>query len=191
MKMQNKILNGGYMGLVALLVSVAIISLIVVRTDLFTGNKDGKNMIEQGNDAIDQANKIKDILEGRNFEGENPEGEADPNSMTLGMQTWKWISVTYNDGTKMIPKVPGKFTLTFKNDSTFSATTDCNSMGGKYVVKGEQITFSNIFSTMMFCEGSQENDFAKILENTSSFFFTGRGELVFDLKFDSGSAIFR
>ena len=68
----KKNLNSGYVGLLMLLIGVAVIALVVVRTDLFTGNKDGQNMIEQGQDAIDQANEIKDILERRNSEGENP-----------------------------------------------------------------------------------------------------------------------
>ena len=68
LKMSTKNLHGGYIGLVALLISVVIIALIIVRTDLFTGDKDGKNMIEQGNDAINQTNKVKDMLESKNSE---------------------------------------------------------------------------------------------------------------------------
>src|SRR3989344_3398879 len=122
---------------------------------------------------------------------ENPEGEADPNVMKLDMKTWQWISVTHNDGTKIMPKNADKFGLTFKNDGTFSASTDCNSIGGSYKVTGQQIVFSNMMMTLMFCTESQETEFIKVLEETQSFFFTSRGELVLDLKFDSGSAIFR
>lgn len=119
------------------------------------------------------------------------EGEADPSVMKLDMKTWEWQSVLYNDGTKIIPKDPKKFTLAFKKDGTFSASTDCNGIGGSYKVAEKKITFSEMLGTLMYCDGSQENDFKKILENTSSFFFTSKGELVFELKYDSGSAIFR
>ncbi len=119
------------------------------------------------------------------------EGEADPSKMTLGMKTWEWVSTTYNDGKKIVPKDPERFQLTFKSDGTFSASTDCNGVGGKYVVKGKSITFSEMMSTLMFCEGSQENDFRKGFEQAGSYFFTSKGELVFNLKFDSGSVIFR
>jgi hypothetical protein len=44
----------------------------------------------------------------------------------------------------------------------------------------------------MYCgEGSQENEFVQILTNTSTYHVTSREELIFDLKFDSGSVMFR
>lgn len=122
---------------------------------------------------------------------ENPDGEADPNRMKLDMTPWRWISAQYNDGTKIVPKTD-KFVLTFKPDGTFSASTDCNGMGGNYKAGADKtITFSNMMSTLMFCEGSQEMEFRKILEGANSYFFTGRGELIIELKFDSGTATFR
>lgn len=64
-------------------------------------------------------------------------------------------------------------------------------MGGSYVAGADTIMFSQIFSTKMYCEGSQETEFASLLENTQGYHFTSRGQLILDLKFDSGSAIFR
>lgn len=122
---------------------------------------------------------------------ENPEGEADPKRMKLDMTEWRWVSALYNDGKELKPRTFGDFTLTFKNDGTFGAKTDCNSMGGKYKVQGNLITFSEMMSTLMYCEGSQEGDFAKILEHTASYLFTNRGELILEFKFDSGTATFR
>ncbi len=122
---------------------------------------------------------------------ENPEGEADPKVMKLDMKTWVWQSALYNDGTTITPKSPEKFTLTFAKDGTFSASTDCNGVGGDYATAGNQIIFKDMMGTLMFCEGSQENDFKKILENSSSFFFTSKGELILEQKFDSGTATFR
>lgn len=122
---------------------------------------------------------------------QNFEGEADPDRMNLGMKTWVWIRSEYNDGKTVTPKKAGKFTLTFGGEGKFTATTDCNSMGGQFSESGGLITFKNIYSTKMFCEGSQEGEFAKMLQDSTSFHFTGRGELIMDLKFDSGSVIFR
>jgi heat shock protein HslJ len=119
------------------------------------------------------------------------EGEANPTTMKLNMKTWQWISTTYSDGTKILPKDIQKFKLTFKNDGTFSSSTDCNGVGGNYAVKGMQITFSQMMGTMMYCDGSQEADFTKILTQAQSYSFTAKGELVFSLKANSGSAIFR
>ncbi len=122
---------------------------------------------------------------------ENPEGEADPTRMTLFIPEWKWISAQYNDGKELQPKTVGDFVLTFKKDGTFSAKTDCNGIGGNYTVKDNKITFGEMMGTLMYCEGSQEAEFRKLLEGASSFFFTNRGQLIIELKYDSGTATFR
>ncbi len=123
--------------------------------------------------------------------GENPEGEADPKRMRLDMNEWHWISTTYSDGKIITPTDSKKFGITFKNDGTFSASTDCNGIGGNYKVKDNLITFSDMMGTLMYCEGSKEGEFRKSLEQAASYFFTSRGELILDLKFDSGSVILR
>ncbi len=117
-------------------------------------------------------------------------GEADPSRMNLTMKTWNWVKAEYSDGKIVTPK-KDLFTLTFKNDGTFSATTDCNSMGGKYDSTKNTITFSDIFSTKMYCEGSQENDFSSLLSKADIYMFTSKGELVLNLKLDSGSVYFK
>ncbi len=109
----------------------------------------------------------------------------------INTKVWHWVSLIYNDGKKIVPNVPEKFALAFKDDGTFSASTDCNGIGGSYTVKDNQITFSNMLGTLMYCEGSQEDDFKKMLEQTQSFFFNEKQEMIFNLKFDSGSAVFR
>lgn len=118
------------------------------------------------------------------------EGEANPDMMKLDMKTWTWISTTYNDGTIIKPKMSDKFKLIFKG-KTFSASTDCNGVGGEFTTNGQSIVFEKMMSTMMYCEGSQEADFSKGLTQVSSYHFTNKGELVFDLKYDSGSMIFK
>lgn len=121
----------------------------------------------------------------------NFEGEADPKRMTLNMHPWTWFTTNYSDGKKVTP-LPGKnFSITFTNKNTFSAKTDCNGVGGEYSVVGNKITFKNMITTMMYCEGSQESDFTKMLSETQSYMFTSKGELVLGLKFDSGSMMFR
>jgi len=119
------------------------------------------------------------------------EGEADPSRMNLEMKTWEWIQTNLNDGSKIIPKTTGAFTISFSDDGSFSVTTDCNNMGGHYVLDGSEITFGEIFSTKKYCEGSEEVVFAKILQDTVEYNFTGKGELIFQLKFDSGQAVFK
>jgi len=65
-------------------------------------------------------------------------------------------------------------------------------MNGSYEAKDNQITFgNNIAMTRKFCEGSQEQEFSNMLIEAQSYFFTDKGELVFDLKLDRGSSVFR
>ena len=122
---------------------------------------------------------------------QNFEGEVDPSRMTLTMTKWIWISALYNDGKEIKPRNAKAFTLTFSNNGTFSATTDCNSVGGAYTAKDGKISFYEMRSTLMYCEGSQESEFVKLLTNTDRYHFTSKGELILDLKFDSGSAVFK
>lgn len=119
------------------------------------------------------------------------EGEADPAVMSLQMKPWTWINATYNDGREILPRQTLAFTIEFLSGGQFSATTDCNRIAGHYLHSGDQISFGQLISTKMYCEGSQEGDFAKLLTDSQSYHFTSRGELVFDLKFDSGSVRFR
>ncbi len=119
------------------------------------------------------------------------EGEADPSVMTLSMTTWRWVEVLMSDGKKIQPKKFGTFTLTFSPDGTFSATTDCNSMSGSYTATKDALSFGPIASTKMYCEGSQEADFAKFLEQAAKYHLTSKGEFIIDLKLDSGSVVFK
>ncbi len=122
---------------------------------------------------------------------QNFEGEADPSKMSLGMKTWVWESALYNDGREVRPTKERAFTLTFGTNRKFSATTDCNSVGGIYIANASTLSFSEMYMTEMYCTDSQERDFALLLQNTQGYHFTSRGELILDLKFDSGSAVFR
>jgi heat shock protein HslJ len=117
------------------------------------------------------------------------EGEANPEVMKLDMKKWIWQSATI-DGKEVNPKDSSKFTIEFKKDGTFGASTDCNGIGGNYSIKDKQITFSDMMGTLMYCEGSQEDVFKGILENAESYYFTSKGELKIELKNNKGLAIF-
>ena len=122
---------------------------------------------------------------------QNFEGEASTSKRSLTMKTWNWVNTTYNNGSTTVPKSQEKFKLTFTKPNRFSATTDCNGVEGEYTVIGSKIVFDKMMSTLMYCDGSQEGEFSKALSEVQSFHFTSKGELVFDLKFDSGSMMFR
>lgn len=122
---------------------------------------------------------------------QNFEGEADVSRMTLGMKTWYWSKAVYSDGREIKPVQPDKFTLTFTTDNNFSATTDCNNLAGKYQVVGDTLMLENMMSTKMYCEGSQEAGFVQLLSEVESYRFTSKGELILNLKSDTGTVIFR
>jgi heat shock protein HslJ len=116
--------------------------------------------------------------------------EAAPASTTLTIKTWSWVEALYNDGRTIIPVKP-VFTLTFSKDGTFSAKTDCNNIFGRYTANEGTIAFTNIGMTKMFCEASQEQEFLTFLQNSTSYHFAPDGKLILDLKFDSGSVVFK
>jgi len=122
---------------------------------------------------------------------QNFEGEADTNRMSLTMKTWTWIRTLPSDTKEVKPQKQNAFTLTFTGDSTFSATTDCNGVGGEYRTEGNTIAFSKMMSTLMYCDGSQEALFTEMLSNSTNYRFTSKGELIFDLKSNVGSMVFR
>ena len=122
---------------------------------------------------------------------QNFEGEANLPKMTLGMKKWEWVKTLYSDDKLVTPLKSGRFSLILKDDKTFSASTDCNGVGGEYIVKGNNITFNKMMSTLMYCESSQEATFIKMLNETQSYLFTSKGELVLTMKFDSGLIFFK
>lgn len=70
---KRKKLNGGYIGLLMLLIGVAIIIFIMFRNDIFSNKSNNeenikKNMIETNLDYVDQAKDVKDMLEKKNQE---------------------------------------------------------------------------------------------------------------------------
>lgn len=117
------------------------------------------------------------------------EGEANPEVMKIDMKKWTWQTATI-DGKEVKPKDSSKFTIEFKKDGTFGASTDCNGIGGNYSTKDKKIYFTEMMGTLMYCEGSQEDVFKGILENAESYSFTSKGELRFELKNSKGVAIF-
>ena len=122
---------------------------------------------------------------------QNFEGEADPSRMTLDMKSWTWISAFYEDGRVVKPKNSADFGIVFTNDGRISIKTDCNSGSGSYTVEGGKIAFGPIASTKMYCEGSQESEFFQLISNSTGYLFTSKGELILQLKFDSGTVTFR
>jgi heat shock protein HslJ len=122
---------------------------------------------------------------------QNIEGKTNSAEMILAMKTWVWISTQYNNDSSVMPLKPDVFTITFDDDKRVKIGTDCNRMQGAYKVKLNQIQFGDFFSTRMYCKGSQEKLFEEMLKKVSSYSFTSRGQLILELKYDSGSIVFQ
>jgi heat shock protein HslJ len=112
--------------------------------------------------------------------------------MDLQMHTWTWVKTVFNNDTTKRPAKRGAFTLTFGDDGQVMGNTDCNSFHGRVRIEGHKMQFDkNMAMTRKFCADSQEMAFIGMLQSVNSFFFTGRGELIMELKYDSGSMFFR
>lgn len=117
--------------------------------------------------------------------------EVDFSTLSLFSKSWEWVSVNYTSGAGVTPKDPKKFFVNFKNDNTFTVSTDCNDMGGSFVLKENNINFGSIYSTKKYCEGSQEVDFRTALEQVESYNFNEREELVLNLKNKMGYVVLK
>ncbi|MEI7480043.1 MAG: META domain-containing protein [bacterium] len=114
-----------------------------------------------------------------------------PIKINLNSKIWTWVKTQYNNDTVVEPKKSGLFTVKFNVEGSFSAQTDCNSMGGGYKVVDNKISFSNMFSTLMYCDGSQEQEYTKMLGEASSYLINDKNNMIISLKMDSGTMIFK
>ncbi len=119
------------------------------------------------------------------------EAEADQAGMTLEMKTWIWEKTEYTDGRVVTPSTPDEFTLAFSREGSVSVGTDCNSAGGSYTAENGSLTFSELFSTLMYCEGSVDSEFIASLDSVDGYAFTPEGMLHLLLKDDEGTVVLR
>jgi heat shock protein HslJ len=113
-----------------------------------------------------------------------------PVVINLGDKSWTWVNTESDDGEVFAPKTD-RFTLSFKDDGKVSVGTDCNSMGGQYMAKDGTLTFSQMITTLMYCEGSQQSQFSQYLDDVVGYSFNNSGELMLSLKDNGGTMLFR
>lgn len=71
----------------------------------------------------------------------------------------EWKLISYGDSASPIPALPDVETsINFGADGQFGGSVGCNSFGAGYQVNGNQITFEPVFSTLMFCEGTMDQE---------------------------------
>jgi heat shock protein HslJ len=54
-------------------------------------------------------------------------------------------------------------------EERFNGNTGCNNMNGKVTMNGNEISFSNIVTTKMFCDGVDETSFISALEKANNY----------------------
>ena len=111
---------------------------------------------------------------------------------TLTGKIWTWDYTLYNDDSKIKPIKKDAFTLNFLEGQRFHLATDCNTVNGNYTITDERsITFGQMASTKMYCPDAQEGEFIKMIKNVESFLFDTNGNLVLNLRYDSGGIFFK
>src|SRR5262245_6267717 len=88
--------------------------------------------------------------------------------------TWKLVS--YGDPANPTSAAPDVDTSIEFKDGLLNGNVGCNGFGGNYEVDGDTITFNQVVSTLMFCEGpvgDQEMTTLSVLHETASFTLDG------------------
>lgn len=87
----------------------------------------------------------------------------------------EWRLVTFGPASSQKPAA-GETSVNFGADGRLNGNVGCNSFGGEYKVKDGNIEFDHLFSTMMACEASideQERAVFATLTDTTTFNLTG------------------
>ena len=105
--------------------------------------------------------------------------------------TWSWVETVYTDGDIVAPNQPDLFRLNFTAEpGRLAVQTDCNSMMGSYGLEGDDvIVFSEMATTLMYCEGSQEQVFASMLQQVERYRVVDQ-QLIFLLESDEAQMVF-
>lgn len=71
----------------------------------------------------------------------------------------EWTLVSYGDANNPTLALPNVETsINFGTDGQFGGTVGCNSFGADYKISEDKITFGPAFSTLMFCEGTMDQE---------------------------------
>lgn len=106
-----------------------------------------------------------------------------------------WKLVSYGPISNQIPAAEGIDTsLKFGADGQVNGNMGCNSFGGEYTQKDDQITFGALASTLMACpepQMSQEGAAFAILTSSVNFTIDGDTLTIVDASGKNGLVLFR
>jgi heat shock protein HslJ len=101
------------------------------------------------------------------------ESTQEPSASLIG--AWKLTS--YGPASSPEPAVEdSEAGLTFNEDGTVAGNSGCNGFGGNYTVEADQVTFSEIVSTLIACEEplmSQEEAVLKVMADSATYNIDG------------------
>ena len=104
-----------------------------------------------------------------------PQGTETPPASVSLIGNWRLISFGPVDSqTPALNDIEAG--ITFNSDSTMAGNSGCNGYGGNYTVEGNQITFTEIVSTLMLCDEpvmEQEEAVYQVLTDTPTFQIEG------------------
>jgi heat shock protein HslJ len=87
---------------------------------------------------------------------------------------WKWIEYQADNGLRLSPPDPEKYTLYFYPDGKIKVHADCNIGTGAYLLQGKTLNLRVAILTLATCgEGSLSAQFIGYLNQASSFSFDG------------------
>jgi heat shock protein HslJ len=88
-----------------------------------------------------------------------------------------WTLTSYGPVDAQTPAVEDtEAGLMFNEDGTVTGDSGCNGLGGNYTVEGDQVTFSEIVSTLMACDDPrmvQEDAVHQVLTDTATYKIEG------------------
>lgn len=87
----------------------------------------------------------------------------------------QWKLVSYGPSSGQVSAAPDVETSIEFKDGQMSGNVGCNGFGGEYSIKGGQIEFGPVMSTMMYCEAvaEQESSTLAVFQETASFVLDG------------------
>lgn len=86
---------------------------------------------------------------------------------------WVWLYTDLSSGERVTTPEGGRFVLSLSEEGSLSSQTDCNTIGGNFVIDGEVLSFGQLFSSKMFCVDSQEQVYSEQLALVSSYEING------------------
>jgi len=109
--------------------------------------------------SVVEAPKVQDRVDSKDI--------AETNN--LAGTSWRWLSTTQLDGSEFKPSETESFIIAFDDKLKFSSKTDCNAIGGSYLMNGSRLSFDNFYGSKMYCPDSDETIYREHLRQAGSY----------------------